>query len=127
MTKLGACINVTCSFFGQKVSSDNNVLCIAKELQQAVDDLFHWSRKWGMGVNVGKSKVLLSGDSNDDVIQLQMYDNKIEQVSKKKNLGVWLDQQLNFSLQVDYASPCLTFSVTINNAWVVLLFLRYAN
>ena len=80
-----------------------------------------------MGVNVGKSKVLLSGDSNDDVIQLQMYDNKIEQVSKKKNLGVWLDQQLNFSLQVDYASPCLTFSVTINNAWVVLLFLRYAN
>ena len=80
-----------------------------------------------MVVNVGKSKVLLSGDSNDDVIQLQMYDNKIEQVSKKKNLGVWLDQQLNFSLQVDYASPRLTFSVTINNAWVVLLFLRYAN
>jgi len=68
--------------------------------------LVHWSRKWGMVLNVGKSKIMLFGESND-VIQLQMYDNKIEQVSKMKYLGVWLDQQLNFSLQVDLQSPKL--------------------
>jgi len=65
-----------------------------------------WLRKWGMVLNVGKPKIMLFGESND-VIQLQMYDNKIEQVSKMKYLGVWLDQQLNFSLQVDLQSPKL--------------------
>ena len=82
---------------------DSNILPITKELQQSVDDLVSWSRKWGMVLNVSKSKVMLFGNVDDDVIQLKMYGADIEQVSKVKYLGIWLDHQLNFSHQVDYA------------------------
>ena len=47
--------------------------------------------------------VILFGNGDDGVIELRMFDKTIEQVSKKKYLGVWLDQQLDFSLHVDYA------------------------
>ena len=56
-----------------------------------------------MVLNVSKTKVMLFGDVDDDVIQLKMYGADIEQVNKFKYLGIWLDHQLNFSHQVDYA------------------------
>jgi len=54
-----------------------------------------------MVLNSSKTKVMLFVDDGD-VIELQMHGNHIEQVSKFKYLGALLDQQLNFSLQVDY-------------------------
>jgi len=82
---------------------ESDVVHITKELQQSVDDLVNWSQKWGMALNVSKTKVLLFGEVDDDVIQLKMYGNDITQVSEIKYLGVLLDHQLNFSLHVDYA------------------------
>jgi len=56
-----------------------------------------------MVLNVSKTKVMLFGENGDDRFELCMPSNKVEQVSKIKYLGVWLDHQLDYSLQVDYA------------------------
>ena len=56
-----------------------------------------------MVLNASKTKVMLFGNSKDDVIELQMDSYTINQVDRIKYLGVWLDPQLAFSLQVDYS------------------------
>jgi len=84
------------------VAVDDDLTSSISDLQMAVDELVDWSDKWGMILNVSKTKVMLFGNSKDEVIELWMHDEKIEQVSKIKYLGVWLDQLLNFSGQVDY-------------------------
>ena len=83
------------------IAVDSDVLRITKLLQQAVDELVNWSRRWGMVLNVSKTKVMLFGNSKDDVIELKMDSDTIHQVDRIKYLGVWLDPQLAFSLQVD--------------------------
>ena len=79
------------------VAVDDDLTSSISDLQMAVDELVDWSDKWGMILNVSKTKVMLFGNSKDEVIELWMHDEKIEQVSKIKYLGVWLDQLLNFS------------------------------
>ena len=76
---------------------DDDLTSIISDLQMAVDELVDWSDKWGMVLSASKTKVMLFGKSKDEVIELWMHDEKIEQVSKIKYLGVWLDQLLNFS------------------------------
>jgi len=61
---------------------ESDVMHITKELQQSVDDLVNWSQKWGMVRNVSKTKVMLFGEVDDDVIELRMYGNDIKQVSE---------------------------------------------
>jgi len=61
---------------------ESDVMHITKELQQSVDDLVNWSQKWGMVLNVSKTKVMLFGEVDDDVIELRMYGNDIKQVSE---------------------------------------------
>jgi len=85
------------------IAVNDDLPCVITELQSAVDDLVSWSHKWGMLLNVSKTKAMLFGNCKDDVIELSFYDEEVKQVSEFKYLGVWLDQQLNFSNQVDYA------------------------
>ena len=49
---------------------DSDMLLITKKLQQSVDDLVSWSRKWGMALNVSKTKVMLFGNVHDDELLL---------------------------------------------------------
>ena len=48
------------------ISVNENLMCITSELQSAVDELVNWSHKWGMLLNVSKTKVTLFGNSSDD-------------------------------------------------------------
>ena len=75
---------------------------IARDLQQAVDDLVSWSSQWGMSLNVAKTKVMFFGDKFE-TLDIYMNGVAIEQVTKQTYLGVMLDPQLNFSLQADFA------------------------
>ena len=50
----------------------------------AVDDLVNWSHQWGMVLNTQKTKVMLSSDIGSEVIELKMYDKRIEHVSSMK-------------------------------------------
>jgi len=86
------------------ISVDEDLLQISRELQEAVDDVTNWSQKWGMVLNVPKTKVMLFGGSTTDTIDLRINGVKIEQVNRMKYLGMLLDPLLNFSLHVDYAA-----------------------
>ena len=55
-----------------------------------------------MTLNVSKTKVMLFGAGKGDTIDLKMDQEAIEQVTRFKYLGVVLDEELDFTLQVDY-------------------------
>ena len=55
-----------------------------------------------MIINAEKTKVMVFGDVIDEV-KIKINDTVLENVQSYKYLGVVLDQQLDFSLQVDYA------------------------
>ena len=55
-----------------------------------------------MIINSEKTKVMVFGDVIDEV-KIKINDTVLENVQSYKYLGVVLDQQLDFSLQVDYA------------------------
>jgi len=75
---------------------------ITDELQQATDQLQEWATKEGMPLNVDKTKVMVFGN-NQDYVEIKINDTVIENISEQKYLGVVLDHQLNFSLQVQHA------------------------
>ena len=85
------------------VSVDEDVSQINKELQLAVNEVADWSQKWGMLLNVKKTKVMLFGDSTAGAIDIKVNDVSIEQVNSIKYLGMWLDPLLSFSVHIDYA------------------------
>jgi len=84
------------------VSTGNSCAEIAVSLQKAVDDLVAWTEEWGMTLNVSKTKVMMFGAGKGDTIDLKMDQEAIEQVTRFKYLGVVLDEELDFTLQVDY-------------------------
>ena len=55
---------------------DGDLTSIISDLQLAVDELVDWSDKWGMVLNVSKTKVMLFGNSKDEVIDLCMHNQK---------------------------------------------------
>jgi len=75
---------------------------ITKCLQNATDQLLSWALKQGMHINVDKNKVMLFGNTVDDV-KVTVYGQMLENVKSYKYLGVLLDSALNFTMQVDYA------------------------
>ena len=75
---------------------------ITKCLQNATDQLLSWAFKEGMHINVDKTKVMLFGNTADDV-KVTVYGQMLENVKSYKYLGVLLDSGLNFTMQVDYA------------------------
>jgi len=87
-------------FVAVSIDSDFKTMCT--NLQQSVDELVVWSQEWGMALNDSKTKVMVFGDSTDS-IDISINGNMVEQVDTQKYLGVMLDQQLNFSLQADWA------------------------
>jgi len=82
---------------------DDDVSQINRELQLAVADVADRSQKWGMLLNVNKTKVMLFGDSTAGAIDIKVNDVSIEQVNSMKYLGMWLDPLLSFSVHIDYA------------------------
>jgi len=84
------------------ISVGKDVTEIASKLQQSTDQLLLWTDKEAMQINVGKTKVMLFGDSCDEV-KVSIHGVQLENVTSYKYLGVQLDQQLNFNMQTDYA------------------------
>jgi len=75
---------------------------IEGSLQNATDQLVAWADKEGMELNAQKTKVMLFGDSVNQV-NVKINDNILDCVTSYKYLGVILDTQMDFAMQVDYA------------------------
>ena len=80
-----------------------------EQLQEAVNRLWEWSVKWDMSLNVGKTKVMLFGDTTSE-ISLMMGGKEIGQVRSFKYLGVVLDLYLKFDLHAEYTASKATKS-----------------
>jgi len=87
---------------------DNDTRQIEYILQESLDSMDQWSKKWDMTLNARKTKVMLFGNPHVK-LSVSLMGTPIEQVSKKiKYLGVWLDEQLNFDDQTEYAASKAT-------------------
>jgi len=84
------------------LATGKDVDVVTKSLQSAVDELLLWSGKEGMQVNTDKTKVMLFGDMVYD-LKVTVNGMSLENVRSFKYLGVQLDPELNFTMQVDYA------------------------
>ena len=86
-TKLFHCIN----------SQEDRV-----RLQDDLNRLVEWSRKWQMSFNASKCKVLHIGPSNPGY-EYNMSSTALEPTTDEKDLGVTIDQDLKFHLHVSKA------------------------
>jgi len=75
---------------------------VNEQLQTAVDQLVDWSKEENMMLNVSKTKVMMFGDSVEEV-KIVVDGKLLDQVLSYKYLGIMLDPKLDFGLQVDYA------------------------
>ena len=83
------------------ISVDTDINVIRADLQKAADELYHWSCKECMELNIKKNKVMVFSDGQEH-IEITVNLEKIENVKTFKYLGVVLDSELNFSSHVDY-------------------------
>ena len=82
------------------ISVDTDINVITAELQKAADELYQWSRKEFMELNINKTKVMYFGGREH--INITINQENVENVTSFKYLGVVLDPELNFSAHVDY-------------------------
>ena len=75
---------------------------IEKSLQHSTDRLVCWANQNGMSINSIKTKAMLFGDCKKE-INICIDNSIIERVTSYKYLGVVLDTNLDFGMQVDYA------------------------
>ena len=74
-----------------------------ESLQQDIDRLVTWSAKWQLPFNLSKCTVLHLGKFNPRHVY-NMNGHSIEEVSKEKDLGVMIDEQLKFHDQTSYVT-----------------------
>ena len=68
-----------------------------QKLQQDIDELLIWSKKWQLPFNESKCKVVHYGKTNRKA-DYSLGGVKIVEVSEEKDLGVTFDQQLSFDI-----------------------------
>ena len=74
---------------------------VRSKLQQSVDELSKWSEENGMLLNVSKTKVIDFSIGQKERFDIKLGENLIENVSSIKYLGLVLDDNLSFDMQVD--------------------------
>jgi len=85
------------------ISVEEDISAVEVSLQNTMDKLIQWAQKEGMTINAEKTKVMVFGDVINEV-KVKINDTVVKNVKSYKYLGVVLDQQLDFSLQVNYAA-----------------------
>ena len=84
------------------VATGEDIDVVERKLQNASDELMTWAENEEMAINISKTKVMVFGSRKKDVT-VKIEGLALQNVSSYKYLGVILDENLNFSLQVDNA------------------------
>jgi len=71
------------------------------KLQSHIDEMAEWAVENGMQLN-SKTKVMAFGKSSQN-LNLTMHGEPLEQVKLQKYLGIWVDEELKFDKQAEYA------------------------
>ena len=83
------------------VVTEKDVESVKEQLKYAIKQLIDWSRENDMVLNASKTKVMIFGNTNDEV-KLLVNGDVIEQVNRYNYIGVLLDTELDFGKQVDF-------------------------
>jgi hypothetical protein len=70
----------------------------AVDFQTDLDNIFNWSRVWGMLFNISKCKVMHVGHGNENYVY-NLDGKNLEVVQQVKDLGIQLDSSLKHSKQ----------------------------
>ena len=89
----------------RKISSDDE----CSKLQEDLNKLTEWSNRWNLPFNTGKCKSLHIGRNNSKH-KYNMDGIELNQVHDEKDLGVIIDQDLNFHKQTALPSKKQTRS-----------------
>ena len=81
------------------VESDDD----AMEMQNDVNKMTEWAKKWAMAFNVAKCHVIHVGRSNKRYAYT-MNGEPIQEAEKEKDLGVWITEDMKPSLQCEVAA-----------------------
>jgi len=84
------------------VKVDSDIGHITYCLQDATDQLVQWAETEGMQINAEKTKVIVFGHSSEEY-HVKVNGKELENVQYYKYLGVILNPQLSFTIQVDYS------------------------
>ena len=64
-------------------------------LQEDVDKLQKWSKKWRLVFNITKCKIMRLGNNQTDN-QYKMGDNNLEETTSETDLGIFIDNKLGY-------------------------------
>ena len=62
-------------------------------LQEDIDKLQKWSKKWLLASNIIKCKIMRQGNDQTDY-QYKMSENNLEETTNEKDLGIYIDHKL---------------------------------
>ena len=79
----------------------NDVRSLQAKLQEAANEIKKWADKWGLDINLGKTKSMAFGSTPP--LDIQIGGIPIKKTEEQRLLGVILDKNLDFNLQVDHA------------------------
>ena len=79
-------------------------------MQETIDNLAAWAKKWGMEYNTKKCKVLHVGKNNPK-IKYYMDGIELEETKDEKDLGVWMTENLKPSKQCNSAAKNANFAL----------------
>ena len=71
-------------------------------LQEDIDKLQEWSKKWLLAFNTTKCKIMRLGNNQIDY-QYKLGENNLEETISEKDLGIYIDNKLRLSDHVDAA------------------------
>ena len=75
----------------------------ARGMQENIDKLYRWAKKWKMEYNVGKCKVIHFGRKNLRC-EYTMGGVKLTEAEEEKDLGVWIHSSMKPTMQVEMAA-----------------------
>ena len=71
-------------------------------IQEEINKLQKWSKKWFIAFNITKCKIIRLGN-NQTNYQYKMGENNLEETTSEKYLGIYIDNKLWLSDHVDAA------------------------
>ncbi len=75
---------------------------VTKSIQSAILNIERWSYEWGFKMSIEKScYMLFTRKKRTDKVQLKLYGQSMERVTKFKYLGLWFDEKCIWRNHID--------------------------
>ena len=97
--------------------SDFQLYAVQRKLQKNLNHIINWCRINNMSLNPLKTTCMVIGSpyklKNTDSLQLTINDQLLHNVTTQKILGIYVDNTLNWHVQVDYVCRKLNNKIAL--------------